>query len=311
MKFYLAPMEGITGHVYRNAHQECFGSLDRYFTPFLASKKLSAKEKKEVSPDNNIGMEVIPQILTNRADEFLAIARQLEQLGYTTVNLNLGCPSGTVTAKNRGAGFLKVPDELEKFLEEIFTACPLKISVKTRIGAYYTEEFEKIIEIYNKFPLEELIIHPRLMTDFYNGEPRLEIFEQAISQSVHPLCYNGNINSVRDYELLMEKFPNIDRIMLGRGLLANPGLVDEIRGEAPVETEKLREFHALLYEAYKKEMSDERNTLFKMKELWTFMSRFFIDSEDILRKIRKAGSFMEYEIAVRNAMKMDRKTERR
>ncbi len=307
MKFYLAPMEGITGYVYRKAHKECFGSLDRYFTPFLASKKLSAKEKKEVSPDNNINMEVIPQILTNRVDEFLAIARQLEQRGYTTVNLNLGCPSGTVTAKNRGAGFLKVPDNLEKFLDEIFRECPLKISVKTRIGAYYIEEFEKIIEIYNKFPFEELIIHPRLMTDFYNGEPKYEIFEQAISQSIHPLCYNGDINSVRDYELLMERFPNIDRIMLGRGLLANPGLVGEIKGEPPITIDKLREFHALLYEAYKEEMSDERNTLFKMKELWTFMSRFFVDSENILRSIRKAGSYMEYEIAVRNAMKMERR----
>lgn len=307
MKFYLAPMEGITGHVYRNAHRECFGSLDRYFTPFLASKKLSAKEKKEVSPDNNTGMDVIPQILTNRADEFIAIAGQLEQRGYTTVNLNLGCPSGTVTAKNRGSGFLKVTDELEIFLEEIFKSCPLKISIKTRIGAYYIEEFEKIIEIYNKFPLEELIIHPRLMTDFYNGEPRLEIFEQAILQSNHPICYNGDINSVSDYKRLIKRFPNIDRIMLGRGLLANPGLVDEIKGEAPVTTEKLREFHSLLYKAYKAEMADERNTLFKMKELWVFMSRFFTDSEQVLRSIRKAGSFMEYEIAVRNAMKMDRK----
>ena len=248
-------------------------------------------------------MEVVLQILTNRVDEFLAIARQLEQRGYTTVNLNLGCPSGTVTAKNRGAGFLKVPDDLERFLDEIFKECPLKISVKTRIGAYYIEEFEKIIEIYNKFPLEELIIHPRLMTDFYNGEPKYEIFEQAISQSMHPLCYNGDINSVHDYELLMERFPNIDRIMLGRGLLANPGLVGEIKGESPITIDKFREFHALLYKMYKEEMSDERNTLFKMKELWTFMSRFFIDSEEILRNIRKAGSYMEYEIAVRNALK--------
>ena len=110
MKFYLAPMEGLTGYVFRNAHRECFGEMDRYFTPFLASKKLSSKEKKEVLPENNSGIDVVPQILTNKAEEFIFIVRQLEQRGYTEVNLNLGCPSGTVTSKNRGAGFLKVQD---------------------------------------------------------------------------------------------------------------------------------------------------------------------------------------------------------
>ena len=305
MKFYLAPMEGLTGYVYRNAYKKCFGNMDRYFTPFLASKKLSNKEKREVSPDNNMDMEVVPQILTNKTDEFIAIAKQLEQRGYTTVNLNLGCPSGTVTAKNRGAGFLKITDELEAFLEVIFRESPLKISIKTRIGAYHTEEFEELIQIYNKFPMEELIIHPRLMTDFYKGTPNYDEFAKAVTKSVHPLCYNGDINAVEDYNNLIKRFPNVDRIMLGRGLLANPGLVNEIKGESPISTQELSDFHKLLYEGYKKEIGDERNTLFKMKELWVFTGGFFKDDNNIMKDIRKAQSYMEYDIAVRKIMKTE------
>ncbi len=303
MKFYLAPMEGLTGYVYRNAHRACFGNLDRYFTPFLASKKLNSKEKREVLPENNQGIEVVPQILTNKPGEFIAIVKQLEQRGYMKVNLNLGCPSGTVTAKNRGAGFLKVIDELEKFLEEIFNASPLSISVKTRIGAYHTEEFTQLIELYNKFPIEELIVHPRLMTEFYNGTPHLEEFALAVKGCVHPLCYNGDVNTIADYNRITGLFPSIDRIMLGRGILANPGLVNEINGGDTITSEELKKFHALVYEGYKEAIGDERNTLFKMKELWVFMGKYLNNNEKVMKELRKSDNYMEYEVAVRNALK--------
>ena len=303
MKFYLAPMEGLTGYVYRNAHRRCFKELDRYFTPFLAGRKLSNKEKNEVLPQHNQDMEVVPQILTNRAGEFIAIAKQLEDRGYTVVNLNLGCPSGTVTAKNRGAGFLKVQDELECFLEEIFNKCPISISIKTRIGAYHPEEFSGLIDIYNKFPLEELIVHPRLMTDFYKGIPHMDEFALAMNQSNHPVCYNGDINTVEDYNRIIELFPSLDRIMIGRGILANPGLVNEIKGEAPITTAELENFHNIIFEEYAKILNDERNTLFKMKELWAFMGGFFRDCDRELKKIRKARNYTEYSIAVREIMK--------
>lgn len=302
MKFYLAPMEGLTGYVFRNAHRECFGEMDRYFTPFLASKKFSSKEKKEVLPENNSGIDVVPQILTNKAEEFIFIVRQLEQRGYTEVNLNLGCPSGTVTAKNRGAGFLKVQDELRSFLEKIYDGSPLPISIKTRIGAYNPEEFQDLIELYNDFPLTELIIHPRLMTDFYKGSPRLENFSEAVAKSVHSLCYNGDINSVSDYQKIVEMFPTVNKVMLGRGLLANPGLVNEIKGSEAITTSVLRGFHSKLFEGYKESIGDERNTLFKMKELWVFMRGFFKDCDRELQNIRKADNYMEYEIAVRALM---------
>ena len=302
-KLYLAPMEGLTGYVYRNAHRACFGEMDGYFTPFLASKKLSSKEKREVLPENNLNMNVIPQILTNRTDEFLSIARQLKDRGYTSVNLNLGCPSGTVTAKNRGAGFLKVKDELEEFLKIIFEGCPLNISVKTRIGAYHDEEFLELIDIYNKFPMEELIVHPRLMTDFYEGSPKHSVFAQAVSSFKHPLCYNGDVNSLEDYEKIQQLFPTVDRVMLGRGLLANPALPRILQGGEPASLEELKQFHELLYKGYKEEIKDERNTLFKLKALWVYFGKVFEADAGAMKGIRKAESYLEYEIAVRNIMK--------
>ena len=302
-KLYLAPMEGLTGYVYRNAHRACFGEMDGYFTPFLASKKLSSKEKREVLPENNLNMNVIPQILTNRTDEFISIAKQLKDRGYASVNLNLGCPSGTVTAKNRGAGFLKVKDELEEFLKIIFEECPLKISIKTRIGAYHDEEFSELIEIYNKFPMEELIVHPRLMTDFYEGSPKYEIVEKAVLDFKGPLCYNGDVNSLEDYEKIQQLFPTVDRIMLGRGLLMNPALPRIINGGKEATTEELKQFHELLYKGYKEEIKDERNTLFKLKALWVYFGKLFEADAGAMKGIRKAESYLEYEIAVRNIMK--------
>ena len=245
---------------------------------------------------------MVPQILTNKAEEFILIVKQLEQRGYKEVNLNLGCPSGTVTAKNRGAGFLKVQDELRCFLEKIYTSSSLPISIKTRIGAYDTEEFQDLIELYNDFPLTELIIHPRLMTDFYKGSPRLESFSEAVSKSVHSLCYNGDVNTVEDYKRITEMFPTVDKVMLGRGLLANPGLVNEIKGAETITTSHIKDFHGKLFEGYKESIGDERNTLFKMKELWVFMRGFFKDCDRELQNIRKAENYMEYEIAVRALM---------
>lgn len=176
MKYYLAPMEGITGYIYRNAYEKFFHNIDKYFTPFIVankSKSLKTKELRDVLPENNKCMNIVPQILTNDSEDFIITSKRLQQLGYNEVNLNLGCPSGTVVSKNRGSGFLALRDELDRFLEEIFTLENMKISIKTRIGKDSPEEFYELIKIYNKYPLEELIIHPRTRNDFYGNKPNL------------------------------------------------------------------------------------------------------------------------------------------
>ena len=298
MKIYLAPLEGITGWIFRSAVHECFGGFDKYFVPFIRPNQMghfSAREKKDILPEHNKGMRAVPQILTNRADDFLRTAEKLKDFGYEEINLNLGCPSKTVVTKGRGAGFLADPDRLDLFLEEIFGKCPVKISVKTRLGMEDASEFARLMEIYNQYPIEELIIHPRVQKDFYKNTPDLDTYAEAARSSRIPLCYNGDVFSKQDYEKLIAKFPDTDCIMTGRGILKDPSLARQLRGGKGADKAELRRFHDLLYAGYCEEMSGDRTILFKMKELWTYLAPLFADSKKYTKKIKKAEKCAVYE----------------
>ena len=303
MQYYMAPMEGLTGYVFRNAYQKYYGGIDKYFTPFLGNKKMSSREKNDILPEHNEGMQVVPQILANRAEDFLYIARALQDYGYKTVNLNLGCPSGTVTAKRRGAGFLACPVELAVFLDEIFEKCPLAISIKTRVGVESSGEWERLLALYEKYPLEELIIHPRAQKDFYEKGIRLEAFSYAAETSRLPLCYNGDIVTAEDAQRLRGQFPHVERMMIGRGILKNPALIHEIRGERnetpEQKKERLSAFCDCILQGYAQVMQGDKNTLFKMKELWEYLSNQFVSPERYVKKIKKSTSIREYEAIVR------------
>lgn len=298
MKFYMAPMEGLTGYVFRSAYQRHFHNIDRYFTPFINNAKMNHREVADILPEHNAGMEVIPQILTNRVEDFVAVSKALAEYGYEEVNLNLGCPSGTVVSKGRGSGFLAMPEELDRFLDGIFSRCPLKISIKTRIGKLDAADWEELLAIYEKYPMTELIIHPRTQRDFYKNTPDMEAFAKAEEMSSHPLCYNGDVFSVEDYERVTKRFPSVERMMLGRGILMNPGLIDEINGKEGVNAKELRAFHDEVMEGYLAVMSGERNTLFRMKELWSYLGERFPDGEKALKRLRKATRIPEYQAAV-------------
>lgn len=295
----MAPMESMTGYVFRNAYQKYFHDVDKYFTPFISSTGLNHRELHDILPEHNRNLRVVPQILTNRAEDFLIIANKLKDFGYDTVNLNLGCPSGTVAAKGRGAGFLGYPVALERFLDQIFEKCPLSISVKTRIGVADTDEWEELQGIFNHFPIEELIIHPRVQRDLYKNPVHPEVFRYALENSRMPVVYNGDIHSAEDYRRFCGQFPQVDRIMLGRGIFKNPGLIGECNGEAPVERKRLKAFHDEVLEGYIVEMHNgDRPTLYKMKEIWAYLSYLFPGKEKPLRKIRKANTLLEYRGAV-------------
>lgn len=301
MKFYLAPMEGITGYIYRNAYKKYFGSIDKYFTPFITphtNRSLNAREKNDILPNHNQDMYVVPQILTNQPGDFIKTGRILKEYGYKEINLNLGCPSGTVTARKRGAGFLAYPKELERFLEEVFSGLDMKISIKTRIGLEDAEEFFTLLDIYNQYPLEELIIHPRLQTDYYRNKPDWTAFRYAVLHSKNPLCYNGNIFQPASYKAFAAEFPDTDKIMLGRGSIANPGLAEWLKTGKKLEKQVLKAFHDEICQGYRQSFSGDRNVLFKMKELWFYMGQMFTDSEKYLKKIRKSQKISEYNIAV-------------
>lgn len=302
MKFYLAPMEGITTYIYRNAYNRYFGGIDKYFTPFIASKKMNRRELNEILPEHNQGLCVVPQILTNRAEEFLQIVRKIAEYGYDTVNLNLGCPSGTVTARKRGAGFLGVLDELDRFLDTIYTQSPLNISIKTRIGVSSVDEWAEILAVYQKYPVAELIIHPRLQKEFYQFTPHKEAFAAAAATlSDIPLCYNGDITSAQSLSAVLDAVPQTDCVMIGRGILRNPALVFQLKEHKntnPCSKELLKAFHDEIFEGYAAQMSGETPTLFKMKDLWTYLIESFDGAQKHLKQIRKASGYSDYKIAV-------------
>jgi len=303
MNFYFAPMEGLTGYIYRNAHNTFFNhnNIGKYFAPFIIanqSESFKTRELNDLLPENNQGLVLIPQLLTNNAKDFIHTAKKLKVLGYDEINLNLGCPSGTVVSKNRGSGFLAKREELDAFLDEIYSASITKISIKTRIGKDQPEEFYELIEIYNKYPVEELIIHPRIQKDFYKNKPNLNIFAEALSLSKNPICYNGDIFKGDDYKAFSAHFPSVNTLMIGRGLLENPAMVSEITNNIKLDKIVLKQFHDQIYENYKNILFGDRNVLFKMKEIWFYMIQAFSDNTKYAKKIKKAEKLCDYEEAV-------------
>ena len=338
---YFAPLEGITGFAFRNTHYAAFASVEKYYTPFTApnyTHHWKTRDREDVDPAHNKDIPLIPQILTNRADDFLWAAGELVEMGYREINLNLGCPMPTVVKKHRGSGQLEDLDALDLFLEQICTGMEkyglsdekgnnrtgndeteyggiendetesdektcsegkLRFSIKTRIGLRTAENAAELLKIYNRYPLCELIVHPRTQTDLYKGTPDLETFEMILEDSAHPVVYNGDIFTIEDYTELITRFPECPAVMIGRGLIANPALAREIRGGAPLEKEELRRYHDSLYTALRQTLPGAAPLIGKMKELWFYMGRNFADSDRFLKEIRKARDLVRYEAAVR------------
>lgn len=301
MKYYLAPLEGVTGYIYRNAYKTCFGEIDKYFLPFISptkNKGFTSRELNDIVPEHNEGINAVPQILTNNSEYFIGTVNEISKFGYDEVNLNLGCPSGTVVAKHKGSGFLAKRKELDEFLEEVFSKISTKISIKTRIGKDSPEEFYELIEIFNKYPLEELIIHPRIQTDYYKNKPNMEVFKQGLALSKNPVCYNGDIFNVNNYKELTKSYGELQAVMLGRGVIANPALILQIKNNDVVDRQKIREFHDTVYKGYQQILSGDRNVLFKMKEVWFYMKHLFAESDKYAKIIRKTDRLQEYESIV-------------
>ena len=293
MQYYFAPLEGLTDSIYRRLHHRFFGGVDRYYTPFLSPtihRALTAREERELPPADSVGFPVVPQVLTKQAEDFLWLAKACQDLGYREINLNLGCPSGTVTAKGKGSGMLRDPDNLESFLDAIFVHSPLPISVKTRIGYEKPEEFADILAIYNHYPIAELIVHPRVRSAFYNGKVDMEQFIYAMDKSKAPVCYNGSLCTMDDIAAISRQFPQLQSIMLGRGLIADPGLLTS----SGTSSSALEEFHNCLLEEYICAFGGERNAMFRMKENWRYWLCKFEDSQKLGKHLRKTTDITEY-----------------
>ena len=299
MKFYLAPLEELTGFIYRNAYHDFFHPMDKYFAPFIAAKQNEGKqfcykEKKDILPENNKHLYLVPQILTNSSEDFIRTAKAIREFGYEEVNLNLGCPSKPVVNRGRGSGFLAKREELLRFLDAIFSSLDMKISIKTRIGRYDPEEIGPLMEIYNQFPLEELIVHPRVQKEFYSGTPHKEAFLTAYQMRKQPLGYNGDIFQKEDYEKILQEFPMIDSVMLGRGVLVNPGLLGTICGKEEVSIAVWKAFLERVCADYMELHQDPQRALHKMKELWCYIRFSFFESDIWNEKMKYVTSLEEY-----------------
>ncbi|MBM6776151.1 tRNA-dihydrouridine synthase family protein [Collinsella tanakaei] len=304
----LAPMEGLTGHTFRAIHAECFGALDRYYTPFIAPPRVESsfggRVRAELDPEVNRGLVVVPQLLTKDADEFVWAAGLLADMGFTEVNLNLGCPSGTVVSKGKGAGFLRDLERLDAFLDEICARSPLPVSVKTRIGVSDDTEYERILEVYRRHELAELIVHPRVQKDRYQGTPRQEAYGATLRAVSCPVAYNGDVFGVDDMDALLAAYPETRHVMLGRGILANPALARMLKGGPAATAAELERFHDRLYGAYEAKMGG--NAVFRMKEWWSYARFAFADPQSVHRAVRKVRKADEYRAATERIFRTER-----
>ncbi len=313
MKISFAPLEGITIYCYRNVHHEMFPEgVDSYYTPFLSIYKdhaIKKRDMREILPENNkdtMNM-IIPQIMTNKAQEIIWALGELKNRGFKEINLNMGCPVATVVNKHKGSGMLEDPSRLDEIFEEVFESEVIKdieFSVKTRIGLRNPEEFKEILPVLNKYPFSNVIIHPRIRKQMYSGEPDMEIFKWAYDNSSNPVSYNGNIFTPMDFDRVKEKFPDLKEIMIGRGLIANPALAREIAGGAALSQDEIKGFIEKMEDEYHSIIPGDVQVIHKMKELWAYMGKQFKPQdgkniEDYIHKIMVSKSAAEYRNAVR------------
>lgn len=293
MRYYFAPLEGLTDSVYRRLHHKYFPGIDRYYMPFISPtihQTLTHREDRELPMADSVPFTAIPQVLTKVSADFLWAARTCAERGYTEVNLNLGCPSGTVVSKGKGAGMLADPAALDRFLDEIFSASPVDISIKTRLGIAAAEEFPPLLEIFNRYPIRELILHPRVRKAFYKGAPDLDAFAWCVENSRATVCYNGNLNSVTDIQRFSAAFPRVEAVMLGRGLIGDPGML----APGGTNVQKLEAFFEELLENYLVLFGGSRNAMFRLKENWHYLLRRFENSEKLGKQLRKTTDLQQY-----------------
>ena len=313
---YFAPLEGVTDRFFRAIHASLFsdGAPDAYFAPFFtptADTPITDRDRAGVLPENNPAAPLIPQIMSNTPETFLLGARVLYDMGYRTVNLNLGCPSGTVTARGRGAGFLSDPDALDRFFDAVFSDLlfsphggGMTLSVKTRLGVFEPDEFYDILPVYNRYPITELILHPRVRREMYRGDVHTDMTAWTDQNTAHPLCVNGDLftlDDIRDITAALGHTPYA--IMLGRGAVSNPMLFAQARAYfedkpiPPTDKQRIKQFYLALYDDAKHRLSGDRHVLFRMKELFAYWIILFADAESHRRRLRKATTVEEFRAA--------------
>ena len=304
MNYYVAPMEGLTDRVWRQAHQKWFGwagAPAKYYAPFLSppeNRVLIKKKMAELAPEANPGAPVVPQLLAKDGALAAWMVGQLRQLGYTEVNLNFGCPSGTVTAKGKGSGMLRDLNKLDAFLAALFAEAEGPLTVKTRLGVEKPEEFAAVLEVYNRYPIAELTIHPRVMRQQYRGIADREAFAKALPACRMPVCYNGDLTTVEQLRAFEADFPTVQSLMVGRGIIADPALFRQALGGPAATKEELRGYLDDLYHGYTALFGSAGCAISRMKGHWFYLIHRFEGSERLEKQLRKLREPWEYETVV-------------
>ena len=290
MIYEFAPLEGITDAIYRRLHREYFGGADRYYAPFVSptGEGITGKGLRGLMPEENKGIDLVPQLLGKKWEDLVLGCESLAALGYGEINLNLGCPSGTVTAKGKGAALLRDTAVLEALLDGLFAHAKGKISLKTRIGILDGAEFDAIAGVYAKFPASLVIVHPRTLDAKYKGAPDMEAFRRGLGILPGEVSCNGSFVSVGGLREFEEAFPGVKTVMIGRGLVADPALCRKAKGGSRSSAEELRAFSEALAAAYFEAFQSDRNALFRMKEQWLHLRRMFRGGEGFVKAIGKA-----------------------
>ncbi len=293
MERYFAPMEGLTDSVYRSAHHAHFPGVDRYYMPFLSPtvhRCLTPREARELPKADSVPFRAVPQLMTKVPEDFLWAASVCADLGYEEVNLNLGCPSGTVTAKGKGSGMLRDPEGLDRFLDAVFSASPLPISLKTRLGYEDPGEFPRLLEIFNRYPVSQLTVHPRVRQEFYGGSVHMDAFRHCMENTRIPVCYNGDLNSLGDIEAISLAYPRLEAVMIGRGLIADPGMLTP----GGTTREALGAFMEELLDRYRTVFGSTRNAMFRLKENWRLIMKAHSAPEKLQKRLLKTTDESDY-----------------
>lgn len=304
---YLAPLQGFTDYIYRSAFNELFGKPDAAFSPFLNSYKIDQRIYRDVLPERNVDYTLIPQLLGNDAAKMLHLTKGLVDMGYNEINLNFGCPYPMVTKHFMGAGLLPFPERIDALLNELFTHGNCKYSVKLRLGLTQNTDWKPLVSVFNRYPLTEVIIHPRTAAQMYKGETDIDSFKEFADELKSPVCYNGNINTLEDFQQLSAQFPAITRWMIGRGILANPLLFKEIQENQKVSekevVEALGKIHDRLLHLNTNRLNGDSHLLNKMKPYWEFFGTWLEGKEKGLKRIRKASNIDNYKSACNDVLK--------
>jgi tRNA-dihydrouridine synthase len=306
LTIHSSPLQGFTDFRFRNAFQRFFGGVDKYIAPYIrVNGKLEIKpgNERDILPANNRSLDLIPQIITKDADEFLFVAKFVQKLGYTELNWNLGCPYPMIAKKGMGSGLLSMPHKIDEILTKVCAESDIQLSVKMRLGYESSQEILHVLPVLERYRLASITIHPRIGKQLYRGEVDLKAFEKCLCQTSHKTFYNGDITSVRSFLEIKERFPTINHWMIGRGLIADPFLPAMIKADNPVYPENRYEvfnsFHDALFSSYEEALSGRKHLLMKMYSFWHFFNQSFPHSPKCLKKIKKCQNLSMYHEVVK------------